>query len=91
MIIIEFCQKNRASWTKKVYEEITQSLDWSDFDLEVMEYDCLGNCSQCSVQPFVMVEGEIVAANSPEDLLKEIREFLKKKEELDRQWKELGF
>ena len=42
-------------------------------------------------KPFVMVEGEIVAASSPEDLLKEIREFLKKKDELDRQWKELGF
>lgn len=78
-----------ATWTHHVYEELTQKTEWSN--VEVIEYGCLGNCEQCTVQPFVMVEGEIVAADSSEDLLREIKEFLKKKEELDRQWRELGF
>jgi len=78
-----------ATWTQNIYEELTNNPEWSD--VEVIEYSCLGNCEQCVVQPFVIVEGEIVAADNPESLLKEIKEFLKKKEELDRQWRELGF
>jgi len=78
-----------ANGTRYVYEALSEKTEWPD--VEVIEYECLGNCEQCAVQPFVMVEGEVVAADSPESLIKEIKEFLKKKEELDRQWRELGF
>lgn len=78
-----------AIGSQQAFEELAQNPEWSH--VEVMEYDCLGNCEQCRVQPFVMVEGQIVAAERPEFLVEAIREYLKEKEELDRQWRELGF
>ncbi|RKD21718.1 hypothetical protein BEP19_13895 [Ammoniphilus oxalaticus] len=89
MIFIEFCQSNMALWTKSVFEQLGHDPEWSD--AEVMESECLGNCEQCFAQPFAIVEGEVVAADTPDALLTEIRAFIKKKEELDRQWRELGF
>lgn len=89
MYIIEICQTNKANWTKSLRERMER--DFESSGVEMLEYDCLGNCEQCSASPFVIVEGEFVTADCSEALLEEIKSYLKKKEELDRQWRELGF
>jgi len=37
-------------------------------DLQVIEYGCLGNCGECYLRPYALVNGEIVAADSPKEL-----------------------
>lgn len=89
MIMVEFCRSNMDSWTQEVYDELEQNPEWSD--VEIIESGCLGYCGQCYIQPIVLVEGDLVVADSPEDLLKEIKKYIKKKQELDQQWRDLGF
>lgn len=87
--MIEFCRSNLASWTQAVYDQLTSDPEWAE--VEVMEYGCLGNCGQCYLQPFAMVDGEMVAAENPDELLDNIRTHIKKKQEEDEKWRELGF
>lgn len=89
MIMIEFCRSNLASWTQGIYEQLTSDPEWAE--IEVIEYGCLGNCGQCYIQPFAMVNGEIVAGIDPDELLDNIRSHIKKKNEEDKMWRELGF
>lgn len=89
MIMIDFCRSNLASWTQGVYDQIISDPEWAE--VEVMEYGCLGNCGQCYLQPFAMVDGEIVAGKTAEELLDNIRNHIQKKREEDEQWRDLGF
>lgn len=57
-------------------------------EYDVVEYGCLGNCGQCFAQPYAMVNGEIVAADTAEELLELIE---RKIAELDDPWSDLGF
>lgn len=57
-------------------------------EYDVVEYGCLGNCGQCFTQPYAMVNGEIVAADTAEELLELIE---RKIAELDDPWSDLGF
>jgi uncharacterized protein YuzB (UPF0349 family) len=41
-------------------------------ELEVIEYGCLGNCGECYLFPFTLVNGEIVAAESADQLYEAI-------------------
>lgn len=43
---------------------------WSDVD--VLEYGCLQNCGMCSSGLYVLVDGDIVEGDSPDDLLNNI-------------------
>lgn len=57
-------------------------------EYDVVEYGCLGNCGQCFTQPYAMVNGEIVAADTAEELLELIE---RKIAELDDPWSDLDF
>ncbi|MNL82015.1 hypothetical protein D3C87_2092800 [compost metagenome] len=46
-------------------------------DYDVVEYGCLGNCGQCYMEPYALVNGEIVAAETAELLLAVILEKIK--------------
>ncbi|NQX62545.1 YuzB family protein [Paenibacillus qinlingensis] len=61
--IIEFCASNMHTGTDKVMKDLEQN---PEFD--VMEYGCLGNCGQCYMEPYALVNGEIIAAESAESL-----------------------
>ncbi len=47
-----------------------------DPNLDVLEYGCLSYCSQCAESLFALVNGEIVEADTPEELTKKIYEFI---------------
>ena len=50
-----------------VYEKLE-----NDPDVDVLEYGCLQNCGMCSSGLYVLVDGDIVEGDSPDDLLNNI-------------------
>ncbi|WP_134704011.1 YuzB family protein [Ammoniphilus sp. YIM 78166] len=92
-IMIEFCQANFSTCSDQVMAKLqSDSVLLDDLgEIEAIEYGCLGNCGQCYIQPFAMVEGSIVAGDTPEELLEEIKAQVKRKQEEDRAWRDLGF
>lgn len=61
--MVEFCASNMHHGT----DDIMDKLELDD-DVEVMEYGCLGNCGECYLRPFALVDGAIVAADTVQEL-----------------------
>lgn len=66
--IIEFCTSNLASGTEEIFHLLE-----SNPALDVVEYGCLGNCGECFLRPFAYVEGKIISAETPHELLEKIK------------------
>lgn len=47
-----------------------------DNKLKVIEYGCLGNCGECYLKPFALVDGSIIAAESLDELDRRIRKAI---------------
>lgn len=76
--IIEFCTNNMHHGTEKLMKKLEENPEY-----DVIEYGCLGNCGECYLAPFALVNGEIVAAPDAEGLeiliaqkIKEIEDML---------------
>jgi uncharacterized protein YuzB (UPF0349 family) len=65
--LIEFCVNNL---TDDVLE-IKKKLD-EDSSLDVIEYGCLGYCGNCAIHPYCLVNGELIQADTAEELLEKI-------------------
>lgn len=65
--IIEFCANNMHHGTDAVMAKLEANPDY-----DVIEYGCLGNCGECYMFPYAMVNGEIVTAPSADELYDEI-------------------
>lgn len=70
--IIEFCVNNMHHGTDKVMEELEANPEY-----DVIEYGCLGNCGECFTLPYAYVNGEIVAAETPDELMNAIQEAIR--------------
>jgi len=81
--IIEFCCSNAHHGTDDLMKKLEQNPEY-----EIIEYGCLGNCGECYLFPFVLVNGEIVAAETAEALeakiLASIAEQDEERQALDR-------
>ncbi|MNZ88005.1 hypothetical protein D3C78_1068850 [compost metagenome] len=81
--MIEFCASNMHHGTDKIME-----LFEKNDAFEVTEYGCLGNCGECYLKPFALVDGTIVAADSVDELydhiLKSIEQQKADQEALDK-------
>jgi uncharacterized protein YuzB (UPF0349 family) len=81
--IIEFCASNMHHGTDRIMKRLEQN-----DALEVIEYGCLGNCGECYLFPFGLVNGEIVAAPTADELfdqiMKKIDEQQAERDALDR-------
>lgn len=75
--IIEFCASNMHHGTDVVMKKLEGNPDY-----DVIEYGCLGNCGECYLFPFAMVNGEIVAAETADKLFDEISKKIKEVEEM---------
>lgn len=75
MNVIEFCVSNMHHGTDKLLPKLEQLPD-----VEVIEYGCLGNCGECYLSPYAMVNGETVVAETADDLYEEILKELKNQE-----------
>lgn len=69
--IIEFCFSNLASGSQKALEILEK-----DYDLDVIEYGCLGYCGKCASTLFALVNGEVVTGETSEELVKNIYQFI---------------
>ncbi|WP_183596436.1 YuzB family protein [Paenibacillus phyllosphaerae] len=81
--IIEFCASNMHHGTDRIMNRLEQNPDY-----DVIEYGCLGNCGECYLAPFGLVNGEIIAAETVDELEQLILEAVEKqqaeREALDR-------
>lgn len=73
--IIEFCVANMHHGTEKVMKDLEQNPEY-----DVIEYGCLGNCGECYLFPYALVNGEIVAAPTAEELHEKIMEAIREYE-----------
>ncbi|MDB5055354.1 MAG: UDP-N-acetylmuramoylalanine--D-glutamate ligase [Bacilli bacterium] len=75
--IIEFCTNNMHHGTEKLMKQLEQNPDY-----DVIEYGCLGNCGECYLFPYALVNGEVVAAPTVDELGEQIHAKIKEIEEL---------
>jgi uncharacterized protein YuzB (UPF0349 family) len=81
--MIEFCASNMHHGTDRIMKQFEENDDY-----EVTEYGCLGNCGECYLNPFALVDGAIVSAETVDELhvniLKAIEQQQADKEALDK-------
>lgn len=77
--LVEFCASNVSSYTKAVVEALEND---SELDVDVLEYGCLGYCGECYLEPFALVNGNLVQAPTAEELLAKIKKTLRDEEEM---------
>jgi len=73
---IDFCASNIHHGTDALLDKYE-----ADENYEAIEYGCLGNCGECYLKPFVIVNGEIVVADTVEQLEISIEQYLLEEEE----------
>ncbi|USG66831.1 DUF1450 domain-containing protein [Brevibacillus ruminantium] len=78
--LVEFCASNVSSYTKSVMEALEND---PELDVDVLEYGCLGYCGECYMLPFALVNGELIQAETAEELLNKIKVKLKEDEEAE--------
>lgn len=69
--IVEFCISNIANGAQDSFEKLER-----DPNLDVLEYGCLSYCTKCAESLFALVNGEIVEGETPEELTKNVYEFI---------------
>lgn len=74
--MVDVCIRNMHHGTGALTSKLEQ-----DPDLEVTEYGCLGNCGECDGNPFVLVDGEIIAADDVDTLEIEVAEAIRNQQE----------
>ncbi|WP_438434164.1 YuzB family protein [Gorillibacterium sp. sgz500922] len=77
--IIEFCSSNMHHGTDRVMAALEANPEY-----DVIEYGCLGNCGECYAMPYALLNGEIVAADSADELLERILTKIREAEELEK-------
>lgn len=68
---VEFCTSNMHHGTERLLDKYED-----DDDFEAVEYGCLGNCGECYLKPFALVNGTIVVSDSVDELEEAIEQFL---------------
>lgn len=63
MHIVEFCVSNMHHGTDQVLKKLEMLPH-----IEVIEYGCLGNCGECYLSPYALVNGESIVAETAEQL-----------------------
>ncbi|MBY0096952.1 YuzB family protein [Mesobacillus maritimus] len=69
--IIEFCISNLANGAQKALEQLER-----DPNLDIIEYGCLSYCGKCARSLYALVNGEPVSADSPDELVEKIYNYL---------------
>lgn len=75
MHIVEICASNRHHGTGIIMEQLEKKPE-----TDVIEFGCLGNCKQCMIKPFAIVNSETVYADNPQELMEKIETAMKKNE-----------
>lgn len=73
--IVEFCVSNLAQGSQEAKEILEK-----DPNLDVVEYERLSYCGQCMQTMYALVNGEMVTANNPAELVENIYKFIDENE-----------
>ncbi|MGX7420319.1 YuzB family protein [Carnobacterium gallinarum] len=65
--IVEFCVNNAANGTQPIIDQLEH-----EGKVEVVTYDCLNECVVCAKDFFALVEGKLVRAATPTELVTKI-------------------
>lgn len=68
IVIVEVCESNSAG------ELDAESLESHYDGVSVIRNYCLSHCELCAIQPYMLVNGEIVTGDDLESLMKNVRE-----------------
>lgn len=77
--LVEFCASNVSSYTQSVVDALEND---PELDVDVLEYGCLGYCGECYMQPFALVNGNLVQAETADELLSKIKTKLREEDDL---------
>ncbi len=77
--LVEFCASNVSSYTQSVVDALEND---PELDVDVLEYGCLGYCGECYMQPFALVNGNLVQAQTADELLSKIKSKLREEDDL---------
>lgn len=69
--IIEFCISNLGMGGYEAMQKLEE-----DPDLDIVEYGCLDQCDLCAETLYALVNGEVVTGESPDDLVKNIYQYI---------------
>ncbi|GEK34698.1 YuzB family protein [Kurthia sibirica] len=69
--LVEFCVSNLVNGSQDTFETLE-----NDPNIDVLEYGCLSYCTRCSDTLYALVNGEMVEADTPEELTKKIYQFI---------------
>ncbi|WP_110928610.1 YuzB family protein [Bacillus massiliglaciei] len=69
--LIEFCVSNLASGALEAMLALEK-----DPNLDIIEYDCLSYCGKCASHMYALVNGDMVTADSADELVQNIYKHL---------------
>ncbi|KAA0944123.1 DUF1450 domain-containing protein [Sporosarcina sp. ANT_H38] len=69
--IVEFCMSNIANSSQETFEKLEK-----DPNLDVLEYGCLSYCTKCSDTLYAIVNGDIVEADTNDELTERIYQYI---------------
>ncbi|MGG0656706.1 YuzB family protein [Rummeliibacillus pycnus] len=69
--LVEFCVSNLANGSQETFEVLEK-----DPNIDVLEYGCLSYCTRCSDTLYALVNGEMVEADTSDELTKKIYQFI---------------
>jgi len=72
LVIIEVCSRNA------IQSEALEKFILNQPEITLMRMECLNNCTLCTVQPFVQVNGKLVTARSAEKCMTRAKEEVTK-------------
>lgn len=61
--LIEFCEQNLSEKSQSVMDRVE-----AGYDVDILTYSCLNECTLCSQKAFCFFEGERLAGDSAEQL-----------------------
>lgn len=76
MHIVEFCVSNMHHGTDEVMRRLEELPD-----VETIEYGCLGNCGECYLSPYALVNGESVVAETADQLYELVLAAIREQDE----------
>ncbi len=63
-VIIDFCNSNLMTFGMEFLQELREKHpDW-----KTSRYGCLTNCGECSIRPFMILNDQIIAAETIDEL-----------------------
>lgn len=69
--LVEFCISNLANGAQVTYDILDK-----DPNVDVLEYGCLSFCTKCERSFYAVVNGDVVEADTPDELTQKIYTYI---------------